>query len=1008
MFSTVRVGSLLFLLLLSLSLRAAAQVRASAYPYRPYRIDAWTINNGLPQNGIHNLWQTRDGYLWMTTVAGLVRFDGVRFTVFDRSNVKALSSDRFNCLYEDEQGTLWAGTRYGGLLRYRDGVITVLTTADGLPNLQVWELNEASGGGVFLQTGAGDFVMRNGQFTAAPKPLTQIPESGARAANGARWRLTSAEVLRAVQQPAHTNRLKDYFQDERGSLAELIAEGKLLYEDRQGNRWGSATPQEFFCAKDGVVTRFGAKDGLTPVAPTFPNQRPSFLRNAAEDRDGNLWFGTSTGLLRFRDGRFQRFTAAEGLPDSNIDSLLVDREGNVWVGTPHGLARLTKQFIHPYSTAEGLPIPIVYPLLEDRAGNVWIGTDRLSKFAQGKFTTYDHQAFWRRKHLYSLHEDRAGTLWIGTLAETWRYQNGRFTQFPNRMFQTAAGSNVTPTCYAIHEDRVGNLWFGTDAGLFKLNGETMKVLDAEGAVRVLLEDRQGRVWAGGTGGLSQWQGDQVHRFTQREGLPGNLVMALHESDDGALWIGTYDNGLSRFKDGRFTNYSTERGLFNNGVFTILEDARGYFWMSCNKGIYRVSRQQLEDFAAGKIQAITSTSYGNAEGMRNPECNTGRTPTGIKTRDGKLWFPTQDGVAVVDPDAVPFNEMPPTVVIESLAVNHTAVAPRAALQLEPGQENLEIGYAGLSFIKSEQVKFKYQLAGWDQDWIDAGARRTAYYSYLRPGTYEFRVTAANSDGVWQPTGATMRVVVRAPFYQTWWFIALAALGVGGLAWLAYRWRVAQLEKQSAAQEAFARKLIASQESERKRIASELHDGLAQNLLVIQNYAVMGQAEKTTDAAQTRFAEINATVRQSLDEVRAIAYNLRPLHLERLGLTATLNAMIEQISESSGIAITHNLAALDDLFAPEAAMNLFRLIQESLNNLVKHSGAATASVNILRHAARLDVTIHDDGQGFDAHAVTTGLGLTGFTERVRLLGGTHHIQTAVGQGTTVTLQIPVASD
>lgn len=713
-----------------------------------YRIDAWTINNGLPQNGIHNLWQTRDGYLWMTTVAGLVRFDGISFTVFDRSNTKALNSDRFDCLYEDDANTLWAGTRYGGLLRYRGGVVSVLTTADGLPAMQVWGLNEAPGGGVFLQTGAGDFVLRNGQFTPAQNSLTQIAEPGARAANGTRWHSTPTEVLRVVQDRAHTKRLEEYFQDERGSLAELIAEGRVLYEDQQGHRWGSATPHEFFCVKDGVVTRYGAKDGLTPVAATFPNQRPGFLRNAAKDRAGNVWFGTSTGLLRFRDGRFQRFTAADGLPDSNIDSLLVDREGNVWVGTPHGLARLTKQFIHTYSTAEGLPIPIVYPLLEDRAGNVWIGTDRLSKFAQGQITTYDHQAFWRRKHLYSLHESRDGALWIGTLAETWRYQNGRFTQFPNRMFQAAASKNVVPTCYAIHEDRAGNVWFGTDTGLFKLSDGKMTAVELESSVRVLLEDRQGRVWAGGTGGLRQWQGDQVRRFTQRDGLPSDHLNALYESDDGALWIGTYDNGLSRFKDGRFTNYSTEQGLFNNGVFTILEDARGYFWMSCNKGLYRASRQQLEDFADGKIRSITSTSYGKADGMRNPECNTGRTPAGLKTRDGKLWFPTQDGVAVVDPDAVPFNELPPSVAIESLAVNHASVPLLPALQLEPGQDDLEISYAGLSFIKPEQVKFKYQLVGWDKDWVAAGARRTAYYSYLRPGAYEFRVTAANSDGVWQ--------------------------------------------------------------------------------------------------------------------------------------------------------------------------------------------------------------------------------------------------------------------
>jgi len=458
------------------------------------------------------------------------------------------------------------------------------------------------------------------------------------------------------------------------------------------------------------------------------------------------------------------------------------------------------------------------------------------------------------------------------------------------------------------------------------------------------------------------------------------------------------------------------GLFNNGVFKILEDRRGYFWMSSNRGIYRVSKQQLNDVARGKSKGVTSISYGKHDGMRNIECNGGG---GAITSDGRFWFPTQDGVAVLDPEMLGTNPKPPPVVIEACLIDQqnperyaqSPISP-GPVRIKPGQESIEIHYTALSLIDSERIRFKYRLEELDRDWVDAGTRRTAYYPRLPPGNYRFKVTAAHADGVWNEHVADLGIVVLPAFYQTWWFACILSAMAAALLWFAYRYRLRQVEQARAAQQAFSRQLISSQENERKRIAAELHDSLGQRLVIIKNLALLLLQNRSgtptfNGTEREQIEEISAGASGAIQEVREIAYDLRPYRLDRLGLAFALRAMIESASAASLIAFAIEIDEIDGILPKPAEINFYRIVQECVNNILKHSEAKQATVRILRTEKGLTLTVQDDGKGFSRDSGDAdprqGFGLTGISERARLLGGKAAIQSAPGQGTTVIIEI-----
>jgi signal transduction histidine kinase/ligand-binding sensor domain-containing protein len=946
-----------------------------------YRVDTWSTQDGLPQRSVFSIIQTRDGYLWLSTFDGLVRFDGVRFTVFDKSNTEGLTTNRFTALYEDKDGTLWAGTGDGSLTRYRDGAFTTYTSAES--SSEVMGFDRDLNGEVLVRMRDKQFYLRNGDLVIAPIEYQARDTKLYLAPSGTKWTISKTQTTES-----NGGRITHY------PLKLRLDSWLLPFEDSQKNLW-LGHPAGLYRLRDGQITRYTEQSGLPP--------RMQF-RPICEDDEGGVWFATgsingSIGLVRFKDGHFNTYGENSGLKGQTINCVFKDREGTIWAGSSLGLHRVTKQIINGYSTAEGLRQLEVYPILQVRNGDIWIGSSSgLSSYKGGRFKAARLPEPY--KVVEALAEDRSAGLWIGVAGGLLLLDKGKLKNLSTLVGNTPVSTILT--------DRNGRVWVGSANGLFEFEGErvaghftTRDGLPADD-VTAIHEDRQGQLWIATPGSLTQLKDGEFVSYRLSESKTANHVRSIYEDTDGTFWIGTYDDGLFRFRMGNFFNYRMEHGLFNNGVFQILEDRHGYFWISCNRGIYRVSRRELNDFADGKISRINSVAYGMQDGMLSIECNGGRSPAGFIARDGKFWFPTQEGIAVVDPEAAVVNSRPPPVLIESATLEREPVNFRAGVTIQPGQRDLEIAYTGLSYIKPEQIRFKYRLEGLRNEWIDAGPRRTAYFPYLPPGNYTFRVIAANSDGVWNEVGARIRVTVLAPFWLRWWFWLLCLVAAIGIAVFISRNHINRLQRKHAEREAFARQLIESQEHERKRLAGELHDSLSQNLLIAKNWALIGlNTVDGANPAREHLNEISETVSLAIDEVREIAHNLRPYQLERLGLTKTIEQMIAHLRNSADVEFIAELDNIDDLLSPDSAINLYRTVQECVNNVIKHSNAAKAWVFVKRTENSAEITCRDNGRGFDPAASSSrnGLGLTGMAERVRMIGGRYTLESGLGKGTTI---------
>jgi signal transduction histidine kinase/ligand-binding sensor domain-containing protein len=958
----------------------------------------WNERDGLPQNTVLAIATTRDGYLWVGTYEGAARFDGVRFTLFNPSNTAGIGNSLVTWLLERRDGDLWLATYGGGVSKLSGGRFTQYAMRDGLSNDYATCLFEDQEGTLWIGTdGGGVNAFRHGRFTSYT--IAQgLPSNLVRAivgdGNGGLLVGTDRGVARIAG-----GRVSGY--EGRADVAH--ADISMLARTRDGSVWVAPLGGGLYRVDSQGVTAFGPEQGL-------PHAR---VESLYADEEGRMWVGVwKAGLFRNAadqrgSDRFEPYPPADGLPGARVPAIAPGVDHSLWVGTDAGLVRFKEPRVTVYTQRDGLASDFVGDIFQDVDGNVWVDTERgLTRSVNGTFqilTAKEGLADGR----YRLARSNATRLpLVRSNAGLARWQHDRFVAVAD------VAEIDWSRASAVLEDRSGTLWIGTHDGLIRVrDGRATRLTTKEGLaddrVLSLFEDRQGRLWVGTLrNGVTLISNGRLTSWSTRDGLAANHVKAFHQDAAGTIWIGTHGGGLSRFKDGKFATISARQGLYNDDIFQILEDDDANLWMSCNTGIWRTSLRQLNDVADGARTTVESFAYGTDDGMLTREAS-GNFLNAAKLRDGALWFSMAKGIVAIDPRRRDAD--PPRVLIEGITIDREAVTIQGPVRLTPGQENLEIQYTALNWNRPQSIKFRFRLVGLDRDWVDAGARRTAYYSHLPPGSYTFSVIADNGEGVWNTTGKTLAIMVLPRFYQTWWFRAAVASSVMALVWLSWRYRIAQMRRAQAAQQAFSRQLIESQERERQRIAAELHDSLGQNLLVVKNRALLGAASQQNEDARKQFNEIGATVAQTLEEVRSISYNLRPHHLDQLGLTTTIRAMIERVAESTGIGVSGELDDIDGVFPPADEITIYRIIQESLNNVVKHSKAGEAHVAVHCHEHLVAITIRDNGQGFASRASNAaaddrgGFGLKGLAERVHMLGGTHTIESAPGHGTTVTVRL-----
>jgi signal transduction histidine kinase/ligand-binding sensor domain-containing protein/CheY-like chemotaxis protein len=744
-----------------------------------YVRDRWQVQQGLPQNSVAAIRQTQDGYLWVATQEGLARFDGIRFVVFDKRNTEAFLSNHILALAETRDGTLWIGTFAGGVVRYRDGRFTRYGTPEGFDADGATAVAEGADGTIwFGSTNRGLFHF-DGQTFRRYTTRDGLPHDAVTSlavdslgvwvgTRGGLARVVDGAIRRVDASPLAARPITTLATSPRGDVWVGTSEG--LYRLPHGDATSAVR-----CA--------GLLDDR--------------VRAVAAD-DESVWVGTLSGLARIRSGRVERVTAADGLPGPVI-AFARDREGSVWIGTEGGgLWRLRRGSVATFGAHEGLPDENVYTLAGSGAAGIWVGTESgvVARLVGGRFEVLPTRDALSSR-VRTLAEDPSGRLWVGTDDGLYAYEAGRLRSYRSR--HPALARPVR----ALSVDRAGVLWVGTDgAGIVRLRGGEVTTLSAaeglrDGRVRAFLEAPDGTMWVATYGGLGRWRDGRLVVYTTADGLSSNYVRTLARDRDGTLWIGTYGGGLNRWRDGVFTAYRERDGLLSDAIFQVIVDEdRGDLWMSANRGIFRVSRRDLEAFANGAVARLEPAIYDETDGMRSRECN-GGSPGGWQTRDGRLWFATIGGVVAIDPRLKARPAPAPPVVIERVVANGRSQPIRGDLVVPPGDGELEIHYAGLSLIEPARVVFKYRLEGFDRDWVEAGSRRAAFYTNLPPGAYRFRVIAGNADGVWNEVGASVGIRLEPHVYQTWWFVLVCGVAAVGLAVGVARGRFAALRRREQA-------------------------------------------------------------------------------------------------------------------------------------------------------------------------------------------------------------------
>jgi ligand-binding sensor domain-containing protein len=749
--------------------------------------DVWDAQDGLPHPGVTGVRQSRDGYIWIATYSGVVRFDGVDFKAPEvEGRVKVALNDHVRAFLQAEDGAMWFGTRREGAIRVLGREGQVVSTKEGLPHNEVRAMAQTKDGTIWLGT-SGGLVARDpsGKLrtftTEHGLPSRQImalhadpdgtlwvgtPEFGvARSKGGDSFEKVPLDFLRKF----------NIIEEAAGMGLTTVA---ALTRDRDGNLWAGTSV--------GLV-RIARGDTIDPqhfVPGAFNALWPS--------RDGILWVSSGAGLGRWENGVWRRYTSEDGIVTEGLHVAYEDAEGSIWLGTRLGLARLRPRMIRTYTRRDGVAHESITSVFETRDGALWAGTrNGASRFKDGKWTTVGVAEGMPHDSVRAFAEDKDGGLWIGTLDGLARYKDGRVTVVPS--------PSKPYSVRGLAVDPQGTLWIATES-LDRLEGRRIvTVMKGEAMcdrspVNYLYAARDGSLWIGRSAALTHVKDGRSECFKDTEVLARNDVRSIYEDADGHTWV-LGIGGLSQLRNGKIESLGRADSPLGSAIYGMLDDDRGGYWFSTPRGLLRVDKAEVAKSGAG-APTDSLRMFGTADGMDSSVGTGGGVPTAFRTRDGRLAFATATGVAVVDPGKIVIDAYVPPVYVERLLADHKPVEVDGTARLAPGTRDVELHFALLSFVAPERAQYKYKLEGHDQDWVASGARRVAYYSNLKPGRHRFRVLAANHNGIWNEKGATLEFELAPRFYETAWFVPLLVLGFASAGAGAYRVRVAALRARAA--------------------------------------------------------------------------------------------------------------------------------------------------------------------------------------------------------------------
>lgn len=939
----------------------------------------WGQEEGLFQPTVYSVLQTRDGFLWLGTQDSLIRFDGIRFREFDDPHNEALHRTLIRSLLEDKRGHLWAASVGSGITEIRqNGTVKRFTAKDGLPSDDAFCLSEGEEGEIWICTNKGLAQFNGISFrtrTVADGLPSNLIRDTCRAADGTRWVAGFDFGLARL--------IGESYQPYSNSVISLKENVTAIHCDSDGSLW-AGTSAGLVHVTDRTSYRITSRDGL-------PDDSVSAL---APGRNGDLWVGTNNGVSRYAHGEISAYTAQDGLSHSGVLSLYEDREGTLWAGTRNGLDQFTNSKVTPYTVAEGLASNNTGPVIEDKEGKLWIGTlgSGLSSFNGRRFTVLTKRDGLRSNTILSLEVDAAGDLWVGTDKGLNCLRHGKVINT-----YTLRSGLSGPEIRALFSDTNGTLWVGTDKGLSRFTGTSFtssRILPGKGDMGVL-------ALAGGQLATLFVSTEDSGLFTVRNGTTTSYTTDVTRSVDCYLvdrelretWMGTLGSGLLRWRGGIFTHVRVKDGLYDNRIYGIAKDDKANLWLASSKGIFRISQKELDNFADGKVSYITSIPF--STGQLRFECQSGVQPAVRRTQDGHLWFSTTNGLVVIDPDHLHNNSVPPPVQITAVIVNGRRVfSKEKQLILNPLERNVEIRYAGLSFVSPEKVSFQYKLDGFDKSWTDAGSRREAFFTNLPPGSFQFKIRARNADGIWSREDASLAFAVEPRLYQRVLFFPVLISVSGLIVATVYRARVHRL-----------RQTFNLVLSERSRIARELHDTLLQGLsgVTMQLQALWTRLPPSKE--KTMLAEIIVDASKASQEARRSLWDLRTFGPGSLLFSDKLEKMASQTATEQSLSLVLDLAPVSLHGFPEIEYQLLRIVGEALSNTSAHAQAKRLTIRLALLNRKMRLVIADDGNGFtpgeqqpDGH-----FGLVGMHERADEIGADLTITSSPGCGTIVSLEL-----